>query len=73
MLQGGLLFAVGAPVAIVRLPLEADDRGARRAVLDRLHCSAGQITVGGYTEESGNRDAQAATATQSTEKETRQR
>jgi hypothetical protein len=65
----------GAPVALVRLPLDLDDAG-RRVVLDRLRWSRGQLVLGGRTEEDHspeNDRAEPATAGQPGEKETRQR
>ncbi|HMC11503.1 MAG TPA: hypothetical protein VKH44_09445 [Pirellulaceae bacterium] len=65
----------GAPVALVRLPLDLDD-ASRRVVIDRLRWGDGQLVLGGRTEEehppNGDR-TQPSTAIQPGDKETRQR
>jgi hypothetical protein len=65
----------GAPVALVRVPLETKD-ARRQLVLERLDFREGEFTVAGRTKgESTDQDNQAppVTANQSAESETRQR
>jgi hypothetical protein len=65
----------GAPVAILRLPLDRDEEG-RRVVLEDIRWREGQLLVAGRTEEPslpGTGDQQPATAVQPGDKETRQR
>jgi len=65
----------GAPVALVRVPLETKD-ARRQLVLERLDFREGEFSVAGRTEdesiEQGDK-APPATANQSAESETRQR
>jgi hypothetical protein len=65
----------GAPVAIVRLPLDRDDED-KRVVLEDIRWRDGQLLVAGRTEEQslpGGNESQPATAVQPGAKETRQR
>jgi hypothetical protein len=65
----------GAPVALLRLPLDRDEEG-RRVVLEEIRWRDGQLLVAGRTEEQtlpGTGEQQPATAVQSGAKETRQR
>src|SRR5437868_16136 len=41
----------GAPVALIRPPLDASDASHRRVVIDRLQLDRGQLVLGGRTEE----------------------
>lgn len=66
----------GAPVALVRLPLELDDEGKRRVVLDRLNLSEGKLFLAGRTQDGLSPDGDTGrpiAAGQPGEKETRQR
>jgi hypothetical protein len=65
----------GAPVALIRPPLEASEAAHRRVVIDRLQLDDGQLVLGGRTEAMppvGNA-AHSSTAGQSPDKDTRQR
>ncbi len=65
----------GAPVALIRLPLDRDEDG-RRVVLEDVRWRDSQLVIAGRTEEptlSGTSDQQPATAVQPGTKETRQR
>lgn len=65
----------GAPVALIRPPLDASDGPYRRVVLDRLQLDRGQLVLGGCTEEASPAGdaSHPTTATQSSDKEIRQR
>jgi hypothetical protein len=66
----------GAPVAIVRLPLESKEADHRQVVLERLTFSDGELLVAGRTDElsPGSRERIApVTATQPADSDTRQR
>lgn len=65
----------GSPVALIRPPLDASDGRHRRVVLDRLQLDRGQLVLGGSTEEApaAGDASHPTTATQSSDKETRQR
>ena len=65
----------GAPVALIRPPLDASDAANRRVVLDRLRLDQGQLLLGGRTEEvpPAGDVAHPATAGQPSDKDTRQR
>jgi hypothetical protein len=64
----------GAPVALLRLPLDRDEDD-KRVVLEDIRWRDGQLLVAGRTEEPspGTSDQQPATAVQPGPKETRQR
>ncbi len=65
----------GAPVALIRPPLDASEVGRRRVVLDRLQLDQGQLVLGGRTEDmsSAGEASRSSTAGQAADKETRQR
>jgi hypothetical protein len=65
----------GAPVALIRPPLEASDGGHRHVVLDRLQLDRGQLVLAGRTEEMPPTDepSHPSTAGQPSDKDTRQR
>jgi hypothetical protein len=63
----------GAPVALIRLPVELDNEGRRRVVLDRLDVSGGRLLVAGRAEAAEAEPRQPSTAAQSDDKATRQR
>jgi hypothetical protein len=65
----------GAPVALLRLPLDQDEEGCR-VVLEDIRWRNGQLVVAGRTEEPllpTEKDEQPTTAVQPGDKETRQR
>jgi len=65
----------GAPVALLRLPLDRDEED-KRVVLEDIRWRDGQLLVAGRTEEPslpGGKESQPATAVQPGVKETRQR
>ena len=65
----------GAPVALIRPPLDTSDAANRRVVLDRLQLDRGQLVLGGRTEEvpPAGDASHPSTAVQSSDKDTRQR
>lgn len=63
----------GTPVALLRLPLDADDRQPRRVILERVSFSAGQLLVAGRTEVQSPAGDAAVTAGQPEVSEIRQR
>jgi hypothetical protein len=65
----------GAPVALIRPPLDASDGRHRRVVLDRLQLDRGELVLGGCTEEvpPAGDASHSSTAIQSSDKEIRQR
>jgi hypothetical protein len=66
----------GAPVAIVRLPLESKEADRRRVVVERLTISAGELLVAGRTDErslDGVESVAPSTAVQPLDSDTRQR
>jgi hypothetical protein len=67
--------AQGAPVALLRLPLDLDDTRGRQLVLERLHLGEGELVVAGRTDEQSSEKELAApsTAVQAVESETHQR
>lgn len=67
--------ARGAPVALIRLPLDAGAANRRRLVLDSMQWDQGQLVLGGHTEEesAAGEATHPATAIQPSDKDTRQR
>ncbi|MBW8883925.1 MAG: hypothetical protein JF612_03925 [Planctomycetia bacterium] len=65
----------GAPVALIRPPLDTSNSAHRHVVLDRLRLGQGQLVLGGHTEEvpPAGDEAHSATAGHSSDKDTRQR
>jgi len=61
----------GAPVALIRMPLSAED-GQRQVVLEQLRLKDGQLIVSGRTTEPAENE-ESITAAQAAESETRQR
>jgi len=65
----------GAPVALIRLPLDSSNSANRRVVIDRLQLDHSQLVLGGRIEEVRpvGDVSHSSTAGQSSDKDTRQR
>jgi hypothetical protein len=62
----------GSPVALIRLPLDKDDR-QRQLLVDHLRCVRGEIMLAGHTQDGRSGAAAESTAAQPADKEQRQR